>query len=431
MLHAMANWCRWWLVAAVLELARAHAFADAVPPTPASGSGTPQTETVPRAEPVVDGAYPKIYLVTMGIGSLIWERHGHIALCVEYGEHQEPVCYNYGIGDFHDPLKMVWGFFRGANSFWAGKDTWRNMMWVYYQFDRTIWRQLLPLDADQESRKVLVSSRARHPRGRANYYAYDHFDDNCTTRIRNIIDDVTGGALSSMPDKTDGRTYRDYARDGFAGMRIPLIGTDIAMGRSTDRVPTYYERMFLPQYLREAVATKFGVQPIAVYVRKECAAEYHDARQAGREPDRDCVERGIPTVPDPPSGRVILALCLLAASAPVWLTRLWGRLQRTGLAIAVVPYVLLGAIFLFLALISPLPYVKWNETYLVWLPIDAVVLFLRGERQRSYAKGRLIMLGVMIVLMIFHVLKQPLWPEMVWPIVPMLAVAFMPEKQRT
>ena len=28
-----------------------------------------------------------------------------------------------------------------------------------------------------------------------------------------------------------------------------LLITDIAMGRSTDRVPTYYERMFLPQFL--------------------------------------------------------------------------------------------------------------------------------------------------------------------------------------
>ena len=54
-----------------------------------------------------------------------------------------------------------------------------------------------------------------------------------------------------------------------------------------------------------------------------------------------------------------------------------------------------------------------------------------AERQRQYAKGRLIMLALMVVLMIFHVLKQPLWPEMVWPIVPMLAVAFMPEKHKT
>jgi hypothetical protein len=385
-----------------------------------------QPSTVPTTEQP-GGDFPRIYLVTMGIGSLIWERHGHIALCVEYGESQEPVCYNYGIGDFHEPLKMVWGFFRGANSFWAGKDTWRNMMWVYYQFDRTIWKQLLPLTADQKQK---VLTKLEHDVLEENrYYAYDHFDDNCTTRIRNIIDDVTGGALSSMPDKTDGRTYRDLAREGFAGMRIPLLGTDVAMGRSTDRVPSFYERMFLPQFLREAVAEKWGVKPVPVYIRKECAAEFRAAHQEGRAPDESCVERGIPTVKDPHSGRVWLALILLLASAPAWLTRLWGRFQRTGLALAVVPYVLLGSIFLFLAIISPLPYVEWNETYIVWLPFDAAVLFLSSDRARWYAKGRLAMLGLMALLMLVNVLKQPLWPEMIWPIVPMLAVAFMKAKK--
>ena len=179
MLHAMVTRL------AVVMLALACAIAHAQPGAPPGASSN---------APQVDTDYPHIYLVTMGIGSLIWERHGHIALCVEYSQGAEPVCYNYGIGDFHDPLKMVWGFFRGANSFWAGKDAWRNMMAVYYQFDRTIWKQLLPLDAEQKQK---VITKLEHDVLEENrYYAYDHFDDNCTTRIRNIIDDVTGGALA-------------------------------------------------------------------------------------------------------------------------------------------------------------------------------------------------------------------------------------------
>jgi hypothetical protein len=69
---------------------------------------------------------PVIELVTMGIGSLIWERHGHIALCVTQRgvtyslRHLDPEndrCYNYGIGDFTHALKMTWGFFHGTQSF--------------------------------------------------------------------------------------------------------------------------------------------------------------------------------------------------------------------------------------------------------------------------------------------------------------------------
>src|SRR5436190_24018473 len=64
---------------------------------------------------------PVVELITMGIGSLIWERHGHIALCVRYENPIDDACYNYGIGDFHEPMKMATGFFRGTNSFWVGK----------------------------------------------------------------------------------------------------------------------------------------------------------------------------------------------------------------------------------------------------------------------------------------------------------------------
>src|SRR5690348_16686509 len=78
----------------------------------------------PAVPPEVAALYkdpPVIELVTMGVGSLIWERHGHIALCVRYADPREDACYNYGIGDFHDPFGMAWGFFRGTNSFWVGK----------------------------------------------------------------------------------------------------------------------------------------------------------------------------------------------------------------------------------------------------------------------------------------------------------------------
>jgi hypothetical protein len=32
--------------------------------------------------------------------------------------------------------------------------------------------------------------------------------------------------------------------------------------------------------------------------------------------------------------------------------------------------------------------------------------------------------------MLVHVLKQPLWPEMMWPLSVMLAIALLPEKQK-
>ena len=91
---------------------------------------------------------------------------------------------------------------------------------------------------------------------------------------------------------------------------------------------------------------------------------------------------------DGPSGRVWFALVILLLTASAWATRLWGKFERTGLAIAVVPYVFLGLVFWFLAIISPLPYIRWNESCLVLLPTDLLLVwFLSPERRRLYARG--------------------------------------------
>jgi hypothetical protein len=350
---------------------------------------------------------PVIELVTMGVGSLIWERHGHIALCVREADPRDDRCYNYGIGDFAHPLAMTWGFFRGARSFWVGKAPLEAMLSIYRHADRTIWVQPLPLTAEQKTR---VIAKLEHDVLEANrHYSYDHFWDNCTTRVRDVIDDAVGGKLKAMTEPVDDRTFRDLAREGFYGMRVPLLITDIAMGRVTDRRPTYFERMFLPQYLREAVATLWGIQPITIYER-----------------------RGAPAPSDSPSGRIWFALAIVLLTSPSWLFRRLGgragRWPRVGLAIAILPYALLGAVLMLLAIVSPLPYVRWNETCLVLLPLDVLVLVLPAERRRRYARARLVMLAVIAVLALVGVIEQPLFAPLLWPAIPLAVAGLWPER---
>jgi hypothetical protein len=353
---------------------------------------------------------PVIELVTMGVGSLIWERHGHIALCVHYDARRND-CYNYGVGDFYHPLGMAWGFLRAGGAFWVEKRPIDEMLPIYLYTDRTIWVQPLPLTAAQKQQVIAKLERDILEQNR--YYAYDHFWDNCTTRVRNILDDAIGGKLSAMTAPSDGKTFRDLAREGFfevhlpqtGDVPVPLLITDLAMGRATDRVPTYYERMFLPQYLREAVARLWGIQPIAIYER-----------------------HGEPPVSDGPSGRVWLALVIVLLTSPAWITRLIGRFQRTGLALAVIPYMLLGTVLTGVAILSPLPYLRWNELCLVLLPLDVLVLVLPAARRRAYARGRVVMLAAILVCSLVGILKQPLLAPLLWPAIPLAVAGFWPAR---
>ena len=364
--------------------------------------------------------WPVVELMTMGVGSLIWERHGHIALCIAYENPDADACYNYGVADFGHPLAMAGGFLRGTRSFWVEKEAPRRMLSGYLQSDRTVWVQPLPLD---DAQKKQVIAKLEHDILRENrYYAYSHFSDNCTTRVRDIIDNATHHALSTMNAPAGDKTFRDLAREGFYGLghHVPLLATDFVMGRVTDRVPTYFERMFLPDYLREAVVKKWGIQPVAIYVRTECRASTTPG----------CADRGAP-YQSPASGRIWLLLIALVLTAPSWATRLWGRLQRTGMAIAVMPYALLGSALWALAILSPLPYLRWNENCLVFVPADILLVWwLTPERRRAYARFRVGMLAVMAGLLVAGVLEQPLGAMLLWPLVPNAVAAVWPPAER-
>lgn len=401
----------------------------------ALGGRVARAEELPQPTPEqqkLQSEYPRVILVTMGVGALIWERHGHIALCIEYEDRSQNACYNYGIGDFFHPVKMFWGFFRGNGSFWVGEMDPSQMLNIYRHADRTIWVQPLPLTQEQ---KAKVIAKLKFDILEENkYYSYDHFWDNCTTRVRDILDDATDHALSKMVQETDDRTYRDLAREGFYGMKIPSVITDLAMGRVTDRVPSYYERMFLPDYLREAVVTLWHVQPKAIYERKglpavlETEMRLHDPTRNLTAAERTALEEHLADLNNAGSGRVIFLLIILVLTASAWATRLWGRFQRAGLAFAVIPPAFLGTVFLFLAIISPLPYVRWNETCLALMPFDFLLLFLKGERRIKYARGRTVMLVLLLLLNIVNVIRAPIWTAIVWALIPNATVGFLPEK---
>ena len=65
---------------------------------------------------------------------------------------------------------------------------------------------------------------------------------------------------------------------------------------------------------------------------------------------------------------------------------------------------------------------------LLLFPFDLAVLFLGAERRRLYARGRVAMLGVFAALMLVNVFHQPLWAPLLWPLIPMATLGFMPSK---
>jgi hypothetical protein len=335
---------------------------------------------------------PRIDLYTMGVGEDVFSAFGHAAICVD-GR-----CYNYGTADFRTPLPLTWDFIRGRALFWVSVLDEKSMVRFYQRADRTVWRQRLALPSEQIEQ--LAAALAASTDEKVKYYRYHHFNDNCTTRIRDIIDQCTGGAL-----KRDAlsrvRTFRQWAREGFAGNVGLLAVTELLLGQPSDQVTDTWAAMFLPSEMRDLVQQRLGAVPEVIYQSKRAA-------------------------PDGPRwlGHALFIAVGALLAALVWLGAELGR-RRAGWArgLMVPSALVLGLVALILDalfILSSFPELRRNEALLAFWPTDLLLPFLPRHVLRSYTGIRLVALAL---LALAHLVgfTQPLSP-LVMIAVPLLTI---------
>jgi hypothetical protein len=340
---------------------------------------------------------PTIELVTMGPGDDAFSRFGHAALCVSRGARAAR-CFNYGTTDFSTPGPLTWAFLRGRARFWLSTVPRPLMLEAYAADERTVYSQVLPLDeraARDLARRVTADLAPEH-----RTYLYHHFRDNCSTRLRDHVDAVTGGALREGADRPFARTYRDVVREGFSPDRALLVLSEVVPGRALDRRPTTWEAMFLPDVLRAEVARRLGARPETIVAR------------------RAPLPRG-----DPRGGRVALAGGGLGLGAFTLATGRTGR-RRLRAAVVGIPLGLLGLALLVLAVVSTLPELRYNELLTVLWPTDLALPALPAALARRYVHVRLGTLAVVALASAAGLFAQPLAAPLLLVAVPFAALAF-------
>ena len=342
---------------------------------------------------------PKIDLYTMGVGDHFTEKFGHAALCTRFAlSPRRDRCYNYGTTNFADPAGLGWGFVRGRSRFWVSVSSPEKMMELYAYRDRSVWVQEIPLP---EAEAKAVADKLHFDSLEANrYYRYHHFFDNCTTRLRNILDEHTGGALSRESDEPVGPSFRDLTRRGFADMPVLDVVSDYVLGRLGDRKPSEYEAMFLPEIFRESVRQRLGAEPVQLYRRV-----------------------GAPFDQTPGWGRFFIFLVTVILVAPLWWCYRQQVWRRAWASPAVLSLFLGGLVLWTLAVLSPLPMARYNENLLLFFPGDLALLFLSAALRRRYAQVRLIIALLATAVAGMGLLAQPLWAVAALPVLTLVPLA--------
>ncbi len=208
-------------------------------------SGTAQAQ---RQEPAAQSL--KVYLVTIGQGALYWEKYGHNMLWFHDQRAGIDAAYNWGMFDFASPdfleRQLV-----GDPMYWVQAFPGQSLLDYYRSRDRGITLQELNL-TPQQAHKALERSRWS-AREENKFYRYDYYKDNCSTRVRDMIDYALGGALQGVAQDTTEQSYRGETVRLLADLKLTQLGTDVALGRPADRRLTLWVDMFIPMRLRDAL----------------------------------------------------------------------------------------------------------------------------------------------------------------------------------
>jgi hypothetical protein len=234
------------LVLGALGIARAQATPTA-PPTPRPGSAE-QAQVDPLHQA---GRNVTISLLTMGNGEQVWELFGHNALWIHDNVTNRDTVFNWGVFSFHQE-HFIPHFLQGRMLYSMGGDSMENVLAAYRYWNRSVLSQELDLSASQKDSILATIQRNALPEN-VNY-RYDYYRDNCSTRVRDILDHALGGPLSVQAAGLTDATYRWHSLRLMQGNLPIMLGVDIGLGRPADVKLTKWQEMFLPRKLHDFIA---------------------------------------------------------------------------------------------------------------------------------------------------------------------------------
>ena len=212
----------------------------------------------PMAEPVATPAplvaerpAPSIVLLTFAPGPVYWQRFGHNALLVRDIANGEDRVYNYGIFDFHQKNFFL-NFARGHMQYRLAVEPLADTL-AQYQYEGR-WVQAQELNLEPAQARELAAFLDWNARPENADYRYDYFLSNCSTRVRDAIDRVTGGQLrQQLESQSMPVTYRHEATRLISPVLPMFLAMDSTVAAQGDRPINRWQQSFVPMVLMRAV----------------------------------------------------------------------------------------------------------------------------------------------------------------------------------
>lgn len=208
-------------------------------------------------------------ILTCTPGPDLYSLFGHTAIRLQDASSEGSIdwVYNYGTFQFDDDFYVK--FARGKLDYILSKEDFPYFQQEYILTGRGIYEQELLLDSLEKMRLFRLLEENHKAENRT--YRYDFFYDNCSTRVRDIIERATSGLeddglgfRSPDPEKISlqNRINFSYVYPGKITFRQAIqryldyqpwsdFGIDLALGIPCDREIGKNQFMFLPDSLMQ------------------------------------------------------------------------------------------------------------------------------------------------------------------------------------
>ena len=382
--------------AAAVSLASA---ALVVPISQVAGLQSP-TEADTAAAAAVPGSSLSVHLLTVEPGDAIWELFGHNALMVSDAATGYARAFHYGLFDVYSE-GFYFEFLKGRMMYGTAAVPPDRLIAAYRAQNRRVWAQELDLEPRQKAEMLRLLQTAVLPENMR--YRYEYYLNNCSTKLRDVLDTALDGQLRQATDGAPtGTNWREQTRRLTAADVLGYVGIDLLLGPKGDEPTNRWQEMWIPLKLRDTVG--------ALWVNRSDGSR---VRLVGSEElwvtsDRRHEAAAAPSVV------LLFRLCGMLAGL---LLLLVARAASHGVFLARVGLGLFGGLWGIFCLVAGSvliavhwtdhEFMYWNQNVLLFSPLGAGVVYglgrvsVRGRTSvwgRRFALAALGLAGIALVL---------------------------------
>ena len=324
-----------------------------------------KAELLDSCQPVDPSEPLEVYLLTSGPGNGVYTKVGHSALWVSGGGKRETV-FNWGAYDSSQDNFLL-RFFMGDAVYKLA------MMSRQYNLKRVGDNdQLLiaqHLDLSPNMKMTMAAELARLARPENHVYTYHWEQQNCSTLIRDLIDESTNGALRSLPEISNAPSRRFEVLRHLGNLGWAWFGWHYMASNYGDRTYDRWSWMHIPQSLYKGV--------------DDATIQWTGEESTRPLVDRVCVlNKGEWAPSEPPDRRWLLWSIGGLMGVWIWMTRMRSRFWQLPTILWFTSSGLLSTFFITCWLVSTLDGYGFNENWFVTNPLHLIVLYYLMRKRR-------------------------------------------------